>query len=156
VSYLRGIFVLGLVLSILISPVVFAAEDNPGEEVKLPSADLRGRNEDAVIYTATINSRDGHILVFFGNDEAAFHAVQTALRQAMTEGMHIKALIHASPRPTKTFGKHRVGTANEIMFFAAQRQIGTMTNAQKNVSALSDEVLRIVRENQGDYVREGA
>lgn len=152
-SYLRGKFVLGLVLSILISQKCFAAENNPEREIEIPSADLRGESLKVVRYKALANSTDGHVVVFFGKDKPAFEALKSALRQAIREEIPINALILASPRPTKTFGQYKVGTPNQIKFFVAERGIGTLTNVQKDVETLPEAVLNIIRESNTKYFR---
>lgn len=121
--------------------------------INIPWADLRGEDLEVVRYKALANSSDGHVVVFFGEDVPAFEALKTALRQAIAAGVPIKALILASPRPTKTFGQYKVGTPNEINFFAAERGIGTLTNVQKDVKTLPDAVLEIIKETNKKYFK---
>ena len=123
------------------------------ENINIPSADLRGEDLEVVRYKALANSSDGHVVVFFGEDVPAFEALKTALRKAIAEGVPIKALILASPRPTKTFGQYKVGTPNQIKFFAAERGIGTLTNVQKEVETLPGAVLKIIRETDEKYFK---
>lgn len=96
-------------------------------QVKVPMQDARGAGAEAVRMSAAVASRNAQVVVFFGDNEAAFQSTKEGVRAAIAQGLPVKGMFVGSPIPIKRLNGQTYNL-NQVVFFTNGNMTSTVDN----------------------------
>jgi hypothetical protein len=125
-----------LVFNSAVSKDVHAQQQNvtATQQIKVPTRDARGGDYEAIMMGAAAASKGAQVLVFFGDNEAAFASAKEGARNAIAQGLPLKGMIVGSPLTPKTVNGFHISGSNQLIFFTDGTQTSIIDNPDGSIS----------------------
>ena len=117
-----------------------AQQQTAAQQVKIPLRDLRGGEPEGIRMAAAAGSRGGQVVVFFGDNQAAYDATVSGVRAAIGQGLPVKGIVLGSPIQLVRAGKTH--SLNQVVFYADGDRTGGIDNPDGKVAADVTQHLR--------------
>lgn len=115
-----------------------AAVDIDG--VRLPMRDVRGLQPRGIQMSAAMASAGAQVLVFYGDDPAAFEAAKRGAKMAIAAGVPLRGMMVADPLEPEVVGGTQISGRNQIEFYAGGGRTNTIDSPERQPERVANMV----------------